>query len=194
MKILVATPAFGHQVHNEMVQSLLRVVDDLKKNNYSVNWHSPSSPLIAFNRNLSCEIAIKEQYDYLLFWDADESIDDSTFVRGMLETAYKFDANVVGLPVALKGDKIVYNCSINGVDHITEKPTKPIEIQYIGTGMMLIKVSALVELEKPFFTIKDTYNGEPGFWPEDWNFCDKIKKIVLDPRFVVHHYGLKSFE
>jgi hypothetical protein len=196
MKILISTPSYQHQVNNEMVMSLLRVIEDLKKNNIAVNWHSPTSSQLAFNRNIACDLAIKDQYDFLLFWDGDISVQEPHFVREMIQTSYKHDASVVGLPVVLKGSPKTYNCIIGGGTNLTKVEDRPFEVSRIGTGVMLIRTALLKSMIPPWFQFTEGYNQQPTCTPEDWGFCSKIKeeKIFADPRFHVQHWGLYAYE
>lgn len=169
----------------------------MKDHNHAVNWHSPSSSMLAFNRNLSVERAIKEEYDWLLFWDADIAVDEPFFIEKMIDTAYKYGAPVVGLPVVLKGDPKTYNYTLDGTHNENETHDKSVVVRNIGTGVMLIRTDVFKILNPPYFSFTDTYTDQPGVWPEDWGFCDQIgkldKKIIMDPRFTVHHYGLKDY-
>lgn len=197
MKVLIATPSYQHQVNNEMVLSLLRVIEDLRKRNISANWHSPVSSMLSFNRNLSVDVAINEGYDWLLFWDGDISVSEASFVHDMIDTAYKQESRVVGLPVALKGHPTTYNCTIGGGTNLTRLAAEPFEVSKIGTGVMLIQVSLFKAMIPPYFSFKDTHNGQAGCYPEDWGFCEFAAhhtKIYADPRFHVSHWGLHKYE
>lgn len=201
-KFLVSTPSYQHQVNNEMVLSLLRATQSLRDNNHSVNWHSPTSSILSFNRNLSVERAIKEHYDWLLFWDADISVEEPDFIEKMAELGHKTTADIIGLPVTLKGEPPTLNCAIkvggeykNLLKHDFERLERSVDV--IGTGVMLIWVNLFKKMQPPYFTFTDTYKNEPGFFPEDWNFCEKASeytKIMADPRFTVKHWGIKSYE
>lgn len=197
MKILISTPAYQNNVHTQMVQSLLRALDSLKNENISFNWDTPSSSMLTFNRNQSVDRAMKDKYDWLLFWDADIEVDSPKFISEMIESGYRYNADVIGLPCPLKSNALVYNCAqeMNGkYENYMELPKTVEYVDAVGTGLLLIKTDVFYTLERPFFTFTDTYNdGRVGFWPEDWNFCEKVKEkghqIIIDPRFKVYHWG-----
>lgn len=197
MKILISTPCYQYQVHSEMVKSLLGVVSHLKDKNYSVQWDTPVSSILSYSRNLSVDHAIEDGYDWLLFWDSDISVKEPDFVEKMIETAYKNKVDIVGLPIALKGgDKYNFGWKKNGVYENGVGYYKG-EVDVIGTGIMLIKVSLFSVMNQPYFTFTDTFNGKSGFWPEDWNFCEKASvftKILSDNRFDTAHWGQHAFK
>ena len=208
MKILIATPAYAQQVNNEMVLSLIRAIEHLRSNNHSVNWYSPSSSILSFNRNLACDVAIKEGYDWLLFWDGDISVDEPDFIEKMSDLGHKTTGDIIGLPVVLKGEPKTYNCAFKGIDsaegyinyNSADNPLRrdPFEVDVIGTGVMMIWVNALKKITPPYFFFIDTHKEKAGFFPEDWNFCERMTdvvgtKIIADPRFRVSHWGIKEF-
>lgn len=208
MKVLISTPSYQHQVNNEMVHSLLRTVQYMRENNHSVNWHSPTSSQLTFNRNIAVDIAMREHYDWLLFWDADISVAEPDFIEKMAQLGHKTTANVVGLPVVMKGEPKTYNCATRGdvgqYTNYTEIPREPWQVDVIGTGVMLIWVNDLRQMDKPVFKFIDTWDPKrgAGVFPEDWRFCERATVggakrhptiIMADPRFTVEHWGLKPF-
>lgn len=191
-----------------MVNSLIQAMEYLRQHNHFVQWHSPTSSVLSFNRNLSVDLAMKEGYDWLLFWDGDISVDEPDFIEKMAELGHKTTADIIGLPVKLKGEPPTWNCAhktergyenFGGENIVLPDPIFfPIEFQtdVIGTGVMLIWVNLFKKMKPPYFTFTDTYNEQPGFFPEDWGFCEKASehtKIYADPRFTVKHYGLTAF-
>lgn len=200
MKVLISTPAYQHQVNNEMVDSLLRTVQYMRDHNHAVNWHSPTSSVLTYNRNMSVDLAIKDHYDWLLFWDGDVSVKEPEFIEKMAELGHKTTADIIGLPVVLKGEPKTYNCAsmFDGsyINHQTV-PANPWNVDVIGTGVMLIWVNLFKKMQLPAFHFVDTYaHGKSGFFPEDWTFCEDAMpytKVIADPRFTVEHWGLKPF-
>lgn len=204
MKVLISTPSYQHQVNNEMVQSLLRTIQYMREHNHSVNWHSPTSSQLAFNRNIAVDIAIREHYDWLLFWDADISVKEPDFLEKMAELGHKTTADIIGLPVVLKGEPRTYNCARSspsgGYINYDCLPAQAWQVDVIGTGVMLIWVNALKTVVPPYFTFTDTHNEVTGagVFPEDWGLCERMiaehgTKIMADPQFHVYHWGLKAF-
>ena len=204
MKLLISTPCYNNQLDSRMVASVVNVIKEFFLRKESLNWDRPSSPLIAYNRNVSAYTAIKEDYDWLLFWDADISVEEPDFIFKMIDTAYKENADIVGLPVRLKtlAEK-KYNCAVRKEDkyinYAGDFPKEPFSVDVIGTGIMLIRVEMLKKLTPPWFSFTETFHmGRVGFFPEDWFFCEQVKKIegsiIADPRFTVAHYGTYPFQ
>lgn len=143
---------------------------------------------------------MKEHYDWLLFWDGDISVEEPDFIEKMAELGHKTTANVIGLPCVLKGEPKTYNFANKKGDiykNFTELPKNPMAIDVIGTGMMLIWVNQFRKMMPPYFSFMDTYKDEPGFFPEDWRFCEHVApytQILADPRFTVKHWGLIAYE
>ena len=188
MKIFIATPCYNSQVHAEMVQSLLQI------QNVHFDWYTTSSSILSFNRNKSVKKFLESGYEWLMFWDADISIDSTYgfYIQDMINFAYKKECKIVGIPCRLKVKEEVYNCQIEK-ENITELPIEPFKVRVIGTGIMLIHCSVFETLEAPWFQFVDT---KEGFYPEDWNFCEKCATItpIYAYPLPVKHFGLTSYE
>lgn len=195
MKLLIGTPVYNNQLDSRMVGDVIDVIGEFQERKESINWDRPSSCMLAYNRNLIAFTAIQEDYDWLLFWDADISVEDKTFPFLMIETAYKYNIPVVGVPIRLKHPtekKWNYALKMGNlyINHEGELPVEPQRINVIGTGLMLIKVSFLKEMPQPWFHFEDTFGKDRiGFFPEDWYFCEKVKNIFLEPRIKAIHWG-----
>ena len=198
MKLLIATPCLNNSLDSRMVGSVLNVILEGVKRGDEVVWDRPSSAILSYNRNVSMDKAIKENFDWFLYWDADIEVSSVDFVYGMIDTSFKYQAAIVGLPVRLKGsDK--YNFAFKDEKYINgiTLPPEPALVDVIGTGVMLLDVSMVRDIPKPWFTFTDTYNDKPGFWPEDWNFCEKAtqigRKVYVDPRYETIHWGTYGY-
>ena len=68
---------------------------------------------------------------------------------------------------------------------------EPMEVESVGTGLMLIMRKVLHEVEDPWFTIVDY--KDTGVMPEDFEFCRKARekgiKVALDSRINTEHWG-----
>ena len=194
IKILVGVPSYDRRIDIDLMKIFLKV-ERLQK--YHLDFLFPVSSHLCRNRNICCHAALKENYDYLLFIDSDTGINDETFIDKMLDTAYKFDAKVVGGAYRMKKPdmSVTYiagkRTEEGKYENLHGKLTKPQLVNSVGTGIMLINNLVLRKLEDPWFTIIDKPNGD--VMPEDFEFCRKVEnkgfKIALDPRFTTHHYG-----
>lgn len=201
-KILIATPVYNYQCHARMVGSLIGVTRNTP--DHSIGWNYTVSSALAWARNLSVDMAIKDGFDWLFFWDADISIDQLTFLGEIIKLAEEKQAVAVGIPYAMKGFPIEYavrgtegRYGTEGTPNTLPLPSEPFEVLQLGTGTLLIRVETLKKLDPPWFTFVDKYeNGEPTFWPEDYYFCDRLQKegkIYADPRFRTMHWGQFAF-
>lgn len=197
-KVLISTPVYNYGTHARMVGSLIGAL----RNNpgHSIAWNYTVSSALAWARNISANMAIKDGFDWLFYWDADISIDQLDFLTNMIALAEEKKAVAVGIPYAMKGFPIEYAVRGNetrygaeGTPNTQTLPTEPFQVNQMGTGTLLIRVDALKKLTPPWFTFIDKYeDGEPTFWPEDYNFCDELRKrgeIWADPRYKTMHWG-----
>lgn len=194
-KIVIGMPS-NRGIRPEVVQNLISFDLESQKERNDLRLYFPQSSLLTLSRNNIMRDALKWEADWVLMWDDDTQIKDDNFFNLMKETAYKMNANVVGLPVRLKnGEEIVFNFADKVGDkyvNYKELPKEPKEIDVIGTGVMLINMAWIRKNwpKPPYFSVIDT---ETGAWPEDWNFCQLVKekggKIVVEPRIATVHHG-----
>lgn len=183
-------------VHPNVVQNLINfdIDSQVQKNELCTQFVRGS--LITQNRNLITRTALEHEDDWLLFWDADVEIRGRDFLHRMLKTAKEYDAPVVGLAVRLKTLAAPFNCGMKepggyrNYTHIKDLEGAQ-EVDAVGTGCMLINLSWLRKnLVAPYFQVIDTALGA---FPEDWNFCEKVKekggKVVVEPNVQTVHWG-----
>ena len=219
MKILIGTPLYNHQLDSRTVTTMLDILKEAQARNTSLDWDRPSSCLLSYNRNVIAHNALKHEFDWLLFMDADMQVfDHGSFPFQMIETAAKQDADIVGVPVRLKNqaeEKVWNFCFLVEQGYMNWKgnlPIDPMEVDVIGTGIMLIKTSIFKDIPPPWFQQTDTYHKEdfvvnhgdikypagPGFFPEDFNFCEKAKragkKILMYPGVKAIHHGSYPYQ
>lgn len=209
-KILVSSPVYNYGCHARMVGSLLGELTTLRGQGHHANWNYVVSSALAWARNTAVDMAIKNDYDWLFFWDADISIDKQGFLEEMIALAQEKGAGIVGIPYAMKGFPIEYACraldgsrivkstlDLHTLGDLKELPTEPFAASQVATGTMLIKVDVLKQMKMPYFTFIDREeDGVPAFWPEDYNFCDEARKITTiwaDPRYKTMHWGQFAF-
>jgi hypothetical protein len=216
MHVTIATPMYGGQCTGAFTKSLVETMSRLVDSGINVSFIDVyNESLITRARNTLTHMFLASNSDYLLFIDADQSF-RSQDVLAMISA----DLDILGAPVPMKGinwDRIK-QAAIAGRDNLQDfsglynvnflpnqfegaseiNLADPIEVLYIGTGMMLIK-------RKVFEKLKDSvgsyvYDGAPisinnivpgvtkieDFWntsivdgrllSEDYNFCDMWKK------------------
>ena len=155
MKILIGTPNYNKSINDDMADDLIRVCVNLVQKGWAVDWHHPSSPFVAFSRNLIARKALKEEFDWLLFWDADIQISTPQIVEKLIETAHKYNSLVVAVPVKIKmPDREIYNLAFKkdkAYENVVECKKEPFEIDVAGAALMLIKPQLFLKLERPYF-------------------------------------------
>lgn len=136
--------------------------------------------LITRARNILSEVFLKEEADYLLFIDADQSfnyldihkmIQEDKDILGALVPMKKINWEIIK-DAALLGETNleqysgVFNFNIKE-DGILPDFTKAFEVEYIGTGMMLIKKEVLLNLKNECLSYKHNSGEFYGIKHED---------------------------
>lgn len=234
--IMIATPMYGGICHNSYLKSLFALKNMLSQKGYIVNYAELSNEsLITRARNTLTEIFLRTGNDYLLFIDSDEGFNPEGIVR-MIEE----NVDLVGAAVPMKGinwERVkvaakndsgdlsnftaIYNVNISNDQRqkLKENPQQIVEVDYIGTGIMLISRNVFQSLKEFTASYRCDQNNLAGirygetiydFWKtaidpksrrllsEDYNFCDMWKKIggkiYLAPYVKVVHVGTYWFK
>ena len=230
--IFIATPMYGGMASGIYTKSLLESFIYLSQKGYTVKYADLyNESLITRARNTLTHLFLKSDCEYLLFVDADQS-----FLGEDIERMVSHKKEIIAAAVPMKNinwesirqavqdgkeNFYEYSGSFN-VNSLEDNPTgtlsEPLEVKYVGTGMMLIhknvfeKISKLVDEYSydSYSSIKIEY-GEliKEFWKtsidpsdnrllsEDFNFCkmlrDKGGKVFIDLQARVSHLGAYLF-
>jgi hypothetical protein len=234
--ITIATPMYGGICHNSYQKSIFSLMNLLTQKGYRVNYSDLSNEsLITRARNTLTEIFLRTGNDYLLFIDADEGFNADGILK-MIEE----DVDIIGAAVPMKGinwDRVriaakndeadlsnftaVYNVNISTEQkqRLKENPNSIVEVDYIGTGVMLIKREVFQKLKESTPSYRSDQTNMAGiqygetiydFWrteidpksrrllSEDYNFCNMWRgvggKIHLAPYVKVVHVGTYWFK
>lgn len=234
--ITIATPMYGGICHNTYLKSLFTLTNMLTQKGYKVNYSEISNEsLITRARNTLTELFLRTGNDYLLFIDSDQGFNAAGVVR-MIEE----DVDLIGAAVPMKGinwDRVrmavkndeknlskftsIYNVNISNEqkEMLKKNPTEKVEVDFMGTGIMLISRNVFQRLKEftPSYRsdqagLSNIAYGETvyDFWrtgidpeskrllSEDYNFCNMWKKlggkIYLAPYVKVVHVGTYWFE
>lgn len=234
--ITIATPMYGGMCSGVYMKSIIELVKALAKDNHNVNFIDiANESLITRARNLLTELFLRTNSDYLLFIDADEGFAPDGVVKMINE-----GVDLIGAAVPMKGinwDRVrkaakedkpnlenftaIYNVNMNAdqKNKLKEDPQKIVEVDYMGTGLMLIsrKVFETIKKHVPQYRcdqqqIGSILFGDPiyDFWQavidhdserllsEDYQFCKLWKqsggKIYLAPYVRVQHVGTYWFK
>lgn|SRR3990167_566489 len=196
MKILISV-CTNRGLHPEVARGLVAFDLNSQQEHHDLKLHFPQGPYISLSRNNSMREALRWGADWLFFWDDDTQIKDTNFFNTMKDTAYKYDATIVGLPYRLgTPDEIIYNVAdkVNGeYTHYRELPSEPKEVDALGTGAMLINIAWIRKNwpEPPYFQV---INNKIDAISEDYFFCEGVKerggKVILEPRIKTTHWKL----
>jgi hypothetical protein len=208
--IFIATPMYGGNCSGIFAESLAISVKALIDLGYEVKYCPLyNESLITRARNILTEVFLRDNSDYLLFIDADQSFNYLDIHRMIIE-----DLDILGAVVPMKqlnwgvikevikmgvsnpqDYSGVFNFNIID-NNILPDINKPFEVEYIGTGMMLIKKNVLLNLKDSFlqyrnnsgefYGIKDgdlineffttSIDEKQHLLSEDFNFCKVAKK------------------
>lgn len=235
-RVFVATPMYGGVCHGQFLKSITALLLKGKEKGHEITFTDLyNESLINRARNTLTEIFLRSNSEYLLFIDADQGFDAEAVLRMIDE-----NLDIVGAAVPMKGinwkrvEKAVkegktdltkhtgiYNINMSKEQKaVFLKDTNKItEINYIGTGLMLIKRDVLEILKEHVGAYRsdqiDVGSIKKGdtiydFWKtivdpeserllsEDYNFCklwkDQGGKIYLAPYIKVVHVGTYWFQ
>lgn len=236
--IYIATPMYGGQCTGVFLKSILTLVDVLRKDGHVVHFHDLyNESLINRARNSLTEMFLQTNYTHLLFIDADQGFDAGGILKMIQE-----DVDLIGAAVPMKGinwkrvenrvkdgipaDQLekhtgIYNVNISTEQRklLKENPSQKVEVDYVGTGLLLIKRNVLEQLKQHVGQYRSDQPklgtieyGDPiyDFWKtivdqkserllsEDYNFCklwrDIGGKVYVAPYVKVTHVGTYIFQ
>lgn len=157
--------------------------------------------LIQRARNTSVATFLKTDYERLLFIDADIEFDVDD-----IQKLWNLDVDVAVAAYSMKRPDCPLSAWENGKLVEIEDRTEPFEVDYAGTGFMMIKRKVFKDLQKahPELDHEEGTVGKCHAWfdcpiwdgiqmSEDYNFCRKWRnlggKVILDPTIRLGHWG-----
>lgn len=236
MKISIATPMYGGVCHGIFLKSLMRLMNELRYRGHEVIYHDMyNESLITRARNGLTELFLRSESELLIFIDADQGF-DAIAVCKMVEE----NVDIIGAPVPMKGinwDRVrqaaldgkedlskstsMYNVNLSPEhkEQLLANPGKMLEVDYVGSGLIMIKRSVFEKMEEHVdkYLIDQKNIGDiqqfsemKNYWytgvdpnskrllSEDYQFCQLWKdlggKIYLAPYVKVTHAGTYWFE
>lgn len=234
--ITIATPMYGGICHGAYMKSVFSLINILNQKGYAVNFSELSNEsLITRARNTLTEMFLRTYNDYLLFIDSDQGFDASAVAK-MIEE----NVDLIGAAVPMKGinwDRVrsaakedkedlskftsIYNVNISKEQKeiLKNNPGKIVEVDYVGSGLMLIHRDVFQKLKETTPSYRSDQHSTGGieygetiydFWrteidpsssrllSEDYNFCKIWReaggKIYLAPYVKVVHVGTYWFK
>lgn len=210
--ILISTPCYGGMVTAAHMASCLNLTSALQSIGLSHDWNiGTNESLVHRARNAMTRAFLESNHSHLMWIDADIEfkVEDFAAVWNLAEGPPHEADIAVGVYAMKKRDEQWFAAWKDGrlVDDL-DRFTGPIEVEYAGTGFMMIKRHVLEKLVKKHGTyeangsknglVKDPalymtpiYNGY--LESEDYYFCRIAReagfKIWMDPSVRLGHIG-----
>ena len=209
MSLLVVTPMYGGQCFAAHFKSCLALKDafhdvDLD-HDWLVTWNES---LITRGRNTSAAAFLETDFQKMLFIDGDIEFEPES-----VACLWNMNVDVAVGAYRMKHEGSPLGAWIDGKLVDIEGMTEPVEVDYAGTGFMMIDRSVFERL-KPHVPEYEEGRGvgkgrQPcwGFFldpvedgvhlSEDYHFCKRFReiggKVMLDPTIRLKHWGLKAY-
>lgn len=201
-RVLIATPCLYQKVDAYFVHSLCESIKLGLKHDLNINCvFLANESILPMARNELFALAVRDDYDTVVFIDDDEYWDEKYLIEILLSPK-----DVISLPVVNKEDKeITFNVWF---ENKTKDEDGYIKIDQCGTGFLKISRKALMDLWESNIELKFrgkklrniceyTYDNN-SFVGEDISLIRKLKKlgydIWLNPNHTVKHIGNKMYK
>lgn len=204
MSILFATPMYGGNCHHAFFRSSLSLhgflVQEGIPHDFYTMWNESA---IHRARNQCVKAFLETDFEYLMFIDGD--IEFTTDDVGRL---WNLDTDVAVGCYRMKRDDAPFAAWKNGeLLTLDTLPDEPFEVDYAGTGFMMIKRHVLTRL----ISDDNKYEGKEGDMhqvfdfpirkgielSEDYAFCEDAAnagfKVMMDPKVRLKHWGIKAY-
>ncbi len=203
--ILFATPMYGGQCTEPFFHSAMRTVQELDRQGIAYDWLTEKNESLVHRARMEMTATFLRTDHTHLFWiDADMDWEpEHVAALWNLETdiacgCYAMKKRDAQWYAAWKAGKLVKNL---------DQFDGPIEVDYCGTGFLLIRRSVLETLAAsapswegangrvPALFMTPIYND--GLESEDYHFCRIAReagfKIIMDPSVRLKHWGSYAY-
>lgn len=203
MSILFGTPCYGGQVFAPHMRSCLDLCAELQGQGIEFNW------LIRWNESLvhrarmgMTKAFLNSDYEYMMWLDAD--ID---FTPEDVAKLWNMDVDIAVGVYRMKTDEHKWSAWVGGKLVDLDELDGPTEVDYAGTGFMLIKRQVLEKLSKKVELYENEVKDIPALYQtpirhgtllsEDYFFCELARdngfKVMMDPTVRLGHWGLTRY-
>lgn len=168
IKILIGTPC-GTSILAETAMFISRTVSRLRDIGMQSGWAKSEGTYVHQNQNALVQMALDTQADILLLIDSDMSGDPT-----VAERLVKHNLDIVGCDYRIRNPPHVMAAKNLEHNRPTAEETGLEEMDFIASGMMMIRRRVLTTLKFPWFFL---YDGEKpsDFVGNDINFCWKAR-------------------
>ncbi len=207
MSILFCTPCYGGQCTAGYLRSVLKLKESLTEQEMAHDWNiATNESLITRARNEMAATFLRTEYERLMWIDA-----DIEFSPDDVADLWNLDADIaVGVYPMKLPDKQWYAAWVDGkLVKDLDQFGGPIEVDYAGTGFMMIKRMVFLKMIGAFpeteyegpdgkvFALYNTPVVDQLFESEDYHFCRRWRtlggKIVMDPSIRLLHHGAYAY-
>ena len=203
MSLLICTPCYASAVTSPFLRSCIALEGALTEAGLDHDWLiTDNESLIQRARNTTASTFLKTDFKKMLFIDS-----DIEFKPDHVASLWNLDEKVaVGL-YPMKRKDAPLSAWVNG-ELVTEMPDEPFEVDYAGTGFMMIDRDVLEDMKG---ICPDHEEGKVGdcwaffnprvedgvYLSEDYAFCYDYRsiggKIISDPSIKLKHYGMYGY-
>lgn len=206
MSFMIATPCYGSMLTKGYFESSLRLAYELISKEIPHDFlMTGNESLITRARDTSAAEFLKSDYERLLFIDSDIEFNVSDVIR-----LWNLDADIaVGAYRVKKPDSHLTVWKDGKLTDLNEF-VEPVEVDYAGTGFMMIKRSVFEKLKEvvPEYIEGEKYKQCWAFFQdpiedgihlsEDYFFCKRAResgfKVICDPKIRLKHWGSFAYE
>jgi hypothetical protein len=193
---------YGGQCTSAYFQSALNTKEVLTEFKFSHDWLvTTNESLIQRARNTSVATFLKTDFERLLFIDA-----DIEFTVNDIQKLWDLDVDVAVAAYSMKRPDKPLSAWENGKLVEIEGRTEPFEVDYAGTGFMMIKRKVFEDMHQVFKGLnhQEGHVEDCHAWfnprvndgiylSEDYAFCKDYRsiggKVILDPTIKLGHWG-----
>lgn len=200
MSILFCTPCYGGMIHEAHFRSCLNLKEELLKAGIAHDWLTGrNESLVTRARNEMTAKFLTTAWSHMMWLDA-----DIEFEPQHVASLWNLNADIaVGFYCMKRHDLPLSAWKDGKLVKIEECPKQPFEVDYAGTGFMMLKREVIETLAKT----SESYEGpdgrvpalymtpihNDGFESEDYHMSRKAReagfKIIGDPSIKLGHWG-----
>jgi hypothetical protein len=188
IKILLGIPSMG-TIRVETMVSIISIMN--QNSNIEFGMACPMGPYLHMSREVILEQGVTGGFDYVLFIDT-----DMTFPIDALNVLLSRDKDIIGVNYRYKEEEPSrYTTQI--FSDIPDSLIEPFKAKGLATGFLLIKVSILQNIKKPWFFYEYRPSDTNPWMGEDFWFCNQAMKagfdLWCDPTVKMGHIGMKVY-
>lgn len=217
MNIMIATPQYGGMCTTQYKRSCVNLENLLTRTGLPHSWlDTYNESLITRGRNVIAAIFLNSPADHLFFIDSDIEFTNEDAARLLTMAQEGVEVACGCYPTKkLHASFVAWKDShLLNLDDLDDQDT-PIDVDYAGTGFMLIKKSvfAKLQLAHPDWLYQEGKFAKEGtqVWAffqdpiedgiqlsEDFFFCKRAKevdtRILIHPQVRLKHWGSHCFD